>query len=173
MSLAILIAYIIGSLVKWDILAWYCTVMSRKIIFERNKKPTIQLQRIFFSVVFGMLLYTMPESPVWLRSKNRFKEAEQSIKWLKLSSHTCANGKSELEMSNTEKTIDEKKSDKSIYLTRPIVMPLIIGLSLLVLQQISGIDAIIFFTVEIFRESGKSSKNFKNSFFNIFERSGN
>lgn len=128
-----------------------------------------QRKQCFFSVVFGMLLYTMPESPVWLRSKKRFKEAEQSIKWLKLSSHTCAIGKAELEM--TEKTIDEKVSKKSIYLTRPIVMPLIIGLSLLVLQQISGIDAIIFFTVEIFRESGKFNKNFNNFVFvNIFDR---
>ncbi|XP_055320158.1 facilitated trehalose transporter Tret1-like [Sitodiplosis mosellana] len=137
MSLAILIAYIIGSLVKWDILAWYCTVMS---------------------VVFGMLLFTMPESPVWLRSKKRLKEAEQSEKWLKLTPHTPAtNEKTEMEMSHTEKpAIDDNKSKKSIYLTRPIVMPLIIGLSLLVLQQISGIDAIIFFTVEIFRESGSS-----------------
>lgn len=103
------------------------------------------------------MLFTMPESPVWLRSKNRFKEAERSAKWLKLAAHAPTNEKAELEKSYTEKTVNENQSKKSIYLTRPIVMPLIIGLSLLVLQQISGIDAVIFFTVEIFRESGKCS----------------
>lgn len=97
----------------------------------------------------------MPESPVWLRSKNRHKEAEQSTEWLKLSPPSVVvKEKWEMEMKEMNKA-DEKTSTKSIYFTRPIMMPLIIGLSLLVLQQISGIDAIIFFTVEIFKASGK------------------
>lgn len=134
MSLAILMAYIIGSLVKWDILAWFCSVMT---------------------AFFGLVLFMMPESPVWLRSKKRFKEAEESCAWLRLPSPPAVNNeKMELEMAQLSNN-DANQSKRSIYLTRPIVMPLIIGLSLLVLQQISGIDAIIFFTVEIFRASGK------------------
>lgn len=134
MSLAILMAYIIGSLVKWDILAWFCSIMT---------------------AFFGLVLFMMPESPVWLRSKKRFKEAEESCAWLRLPSPPAANNeKMELEMAQLSNN-DANQSKRSIYLTRPIVMPLIIGLSLLVLQQISGIDAIIFFTVEIFRASGK------------------
>lgn len=96
----------------------------------------------------------MPESPVWLRSKNRFKEAEDSAAWLKLPPPTTPVINVGMEMKQMSKT-DDKQPNKSIYFTRPILMPLIIGLSLLVLQQISGIDAIIFFTVEIFRASGK------------------
>lgn len=97
----------------------------------------------------------MPESPVWLRSKNRFKEAEESTAWLKLPPPPVVDNKLSMEMNPLDKT-EETKSTKSIYFTRPIMLPLIIGLSLLVLQQISGIDAIIFFTVEIFRASGSS-----------------
>lgn len=41
-----------------------------------------------------------------------------------------------------------------VLLSRPILMPLAIGLTLLVIQQVSGIDAVIFFTVDIFRSSG-------------------
>lgn len=134
MSLAILVAYVIGSLVNWNILAWYCSVMS---------------------AVYGILLFLMPESPVWLRSKNRFKEAEQSTAWLKLPPPSMViPQKTDLEMIALGKN-GEKIKPKSIYFTRPIVMPLIIGLSLLVLQQVSGIDAVIFFTVEIFRQSGE------------------
>lgn len=128
-------AYIIGSFFKWDTLAWYCSSMA---------------------ALFGLVLISMPESPVWLRSKKRFKEAEASATWLKLPppSHVIPE-KIDLELTQFDKN-GEKPKQKSIYLTRPIVMPLVIGLSLLVLQQISGIDAIIFFTVEIFRESGNN-----------------
>lgn len=104
------------------------------------------------------MIFMMPESPVWLRSKNRMKEAEESAAWLKLPpppSVPVNKGKMELEMTQLPNPkMDEKQSKRSIYFTRPIMMPLVIGLSLLVLQQISGIDAIIFFTVEIFRASG-------------------
>ncbi len=35
-----------------------------------------------------MVMITLPRSPVWLRSKNKDKEAEKSIKWLGLESQT-------------------------------------------------------------------------------------
>lgn len=38
MSLAILTSYIIGSLVKWDILAWYTKFLFVKICFETNNE---------------------------------------------------------------------------------------------------------------------------------------
>lgn len=107
-------------------------------------------------MLFGVLILAMPESPVWLRHKKRYAEAELSAAWLKLpSAPIAAIEKIEMELKQQNKLNEiEQKPKKSIYLTRPIIMPLIIGLSLLVLQQISGIDAIIFFTVEIFRSSG-------------------
>lgn len=38
----------------------------------------------------------------------------------------------------------------------PVVLkPMIIGFALLLFQQYSGIDAVIFFTVEIFRKAGQ------------------
>lgn len=49
---------------------------------------------------------------------------------------------------------DTKSHSYKVLLTRPILMPLLIGLTLLTIQQVSGIDSIIFFTVEIFRASG-------------------
>lgn len=43
-----------------------------------------------------------------------------------------------------------------VLLSRPILKPLGIGLTLLLIQQFSGIDSVIFFTVDIFRASGNS-----------------
>lgn len=114
-----------------------------------------------FAVLFGVLLLAMPESPVWLRSKNRFKEADKSAAWLKLTTQSSTvSARAEMEMKKINQT-EECATKKSIYFTRPIMMPLLIGLTLLVLQQISGIDSIIFFTVEIFRASGNFKIGYK------------
>ena len=100
----------------------------------------------------------MPESPVYLRSKHRYEEAEKSAAWLKLPPPlSIPVEKSDIQMAQMDKTIEKKDSIKikSTFFTRSVMMPLGIGLSLLVLQQISGIDAVIFFTVEIFHAAGK------------------
>lgn len=139
MSLGILFSYIVGSVVRWDVLAWLCSAMA------------------FFLIV---VMFGMPESPVWLRNKKRFHEAEKARKWLKLPADpirsviTDKNISVSLGNSPAEKEVRAPKLREVIF-TRPLFMPLIIGLMLLVLQQISGIDSIIFFTVEIFRESGE------------------
>lgn len=99
----------------------------------------------------------MPESPVWLRSKNRHKEADQSMAWLKLvppPSRADNKTATRPEPAHDARDACQQKVTSS-YFVRPIMMPLSIGLTLLVLQQISGIDSIIFFTVEIFRAAGK------------------
>lgn len=111
-----------------------------------------------FPVFFGFILLFMPDSPVWLRRQQRYEEAEKSEAWLKLPSPLSiptGNPIAEIKLS-LEENINRRDSIQSVsvFFTRPVVMPLFIALSLLVLQQISGIDAIIFFTVEIFRASG-------------------
>lgn len=89
------------------------------------------------------------------------KEADKSTEWLKLQITTIP---VPLEGIKTPvSTIESLKPNNEntpnphsfkILLSRPILMPLAIGLTLLTIQQVSGIDAIIFFTVEIFKASG-------------------
>lgn len=106
----------------------------------------------------------MPESPVWLRSKHRYEEAEKSLRWLKLPQPPPTTASSAIPIDEADikmARLDGNKQPteaKSNFFIRPVMMPLGIGLSLLVLQQISGIDAIIFFTVEIFDASGTKKK---------------
>lgn len=63
-------------------------------------------------------------------------------------------GKPPLETAKTQ--LDDNAHSWKTLMSRPILMPLTIGLTLLAIQQLSGIDSIIFFTVEIFRASGSS-----------------
>lgn len=177
MSLAILIAYIIGSLVKWNILAWYCSFMSSKhiqnIFINQNILRIIDFFLFYFQVFFGSLLSLMPESPVWLKSKNRLEEAEKSIAWLKLTPISTQNDSNNSNMSQKSKSekVHPQTLTKTRFFSRPILLPLSIGLTLLVLQQVSGIDAIIFFTVEIFRASGKfrEKKEYQNDDYAMFK----
>lgn len=99
----------------------------------------------------------MPESPVWLNSKQHYNKARRSSAWLHLPPPTLTAQPMEKDIKMKPITEDVESTDtKTSFFTRPVLMPLGIGLTLLVLQQISGIDAIIFFTVEIFHASGSS-----------------
>lgn len=138
MSLGILISYILGKFFPWTVLAWFsCSIGGI----------------MFIAVVF------LPESPVWLKTKGRIEDARKSAKWLHLSGFTLEEQEQNLEemKSLTEDGLNVSKPfSKRVLLSRPVMMPLGIGLSLLAIQQLSGIDAIIFFTVEIFRAAGSS-----------------
>lgn len=116
----------------------------------------------------------MPQSPVWLSSKQRYTQARRSSAWLHLpppallTSAPTEKGIRLIGMDGKDVTPTKTKSQ---FFTRPVLMPLGIGLSLLVLQQISGIDAIVFFTVEIFRASGTQQKQMRKFHFFIARKS--
>lgn len=126
MSFGILMAYIIGSFIKWNIFGWICFTFTASLI---------------------LIISFLPESPVWLQNKKRFHHANLSANWLKL---PAIEPISTIAKSNSGKSENFRK----VLFTRPILMPITIGFTLLILQQISGIDTIIFYTVEIFRSSG-------------------
>lgn len=52
---------------------------------------------------------------------------------------------------------NEKAFSWKTLTSRPVLCPLGIGLVVLALQQFSGIDSVVFYTVDIFRSSGKLS----------------
>lgn len=125
MSLGVLLSYISGKYVAWHHLAWIsCS----------------------FAFISFIALYFLPDSPVWLRTKERHDEAFDSKNWLRLEGMDL----------KVQDNLIVRENVKSIFKTRAILMPLGIGLAILAIQQLSGIDAIIFFTVEIFRSAGSS-----------------
>lgn len=95
----------------------------------------------------------MPESPVWLKTKNRLEDAKKSVDWLQLSGFTLQDSNKDGSPATPVK--DKFVSYKALF-SRACLLPLGIGMGLLVIQQISGIDAVIFFTVQIFQDAGSS-----------------
>lgn len=92
-------------------------------------------------MVLFIAVYFIPESPIWLRTKKDIDVASKLEEWLGIE-HTDTAPQ------------QHKQFSKKIIFSRPILQPLGITLALLAIQQLSGIDAIVFFTVEIFRSAG-------------------
>ncbi|XP_041988024.1 facilitated trehalose transporter Tret1-like [Aricia agestis] len=132
MSLGILISYVAGSWLYWRYLAF--------------------LSASFCGALF-VILFPLPESPVWLASRGLDSEAE--VTWLHLSEHAVRVERDDDEKS--EKT-EEPKSlfTREVFFSSAVMRPLVVGFALLFFQQFSGIDAVIFFTVEIFQSAGST-----------------
>lgn len=162
MSLGILITYVMGTFLDWNRLAWACSGISckRTFILLRIVKVIMGMKICIALLFFATIM--MPKSPVWLKTKNRFDEAKQSCDWLHLSGFSLE--KPNIDSKDDQKSQDPPLKDKFIsykaLFSRACLMPLGIGIGLLVIQQVSGIDAVIFFTVEIFRAAGSTLNSY-------------
>ncbi|XP_053612397.1 facilitated trehalose transporter Tret1-like [Plodia interpunctella] len=130
MSLGILFSYIAGNWLQWRYLAFFSAA---------------------FCVVLFMFLLPLPESPVWLDANGC--DASGSVKWLHLSARATATVKDEPD----EKCVEVETPSlftRKVFFSSAVMKPLVVGFALLFFQQFSGIDAVIFFTVEIFESAG-------------------
>ncbi|ETN66996.1 sugar transporter [Anopheles darlingi] len=147
MSVGILVMYVMGKFFDWQQLAWICCGMACCL---------------FLAVA------CFPQSPVWLKTRKQYEKAHYSAKWLHLEGFTfdpkathpgvtvAPSSASELkrQADKPPASVPPKPFSREALLRREILIPLGIGLTLLSIQQLSGIDAVIFFTVEIFRSAG-------------------
>lgn len=101
------------------------------------------------------VFWWMPETPQYLLSKNRRRDAEKSLRWLR---GPDADLTAELE--DMQKDVDESSRHRagmmSIVTNRASRMALICGLGLMFFQQFSGINAVIFYTNDIFHSAGSN-----------------
>lgn len=103
-------------------------------------------------LVFGAVFFFMPESPSYLIAKDRKEDAAKSLKWLRGSQYDYSAELAELQ---AQCEADKKnKVSLSVALSRTATKKaLFISLSLMFFQQMSGINAIIFYTSDIFRDA--------------------
>lgn len=100
-------------------------------------------------LIFGAIFMFMPETPTYLISKGKKEAAAKSLKWLRGSEYDYSAELAELQ----EQHEAEKKNKVSIFtaLGRSSTKKAIfISLGLMFFQQMSGINAVIFFTKQIF-----------------------
>ncbi len=98
------------------------------------------------AIAFLVLLFALPHSPRWLMMKNRDEEAKKVIKKLMGNDEEMTQEYNEIKASLQSQ---HKKLTVSLF-AKGMGFVLFIGIMLSVLQQVTGINAILYYGAEIF-----------------------
>lgn len=134
-NIGILLCFVAGSYLDWSQLA-----------FLGGTLP----------VPFLILMFLIPETPRWYISRGREDRARRALQWLR---GKQADVEPELKgLLRTQAHADRHSSGNQLVelLRRNNLKPLSISLGLMFFQQLSGINAVIFYTVMIFQEAGST-----------------
>lgn len=101
-------------------------------------------------IVFGLVFFFMPESPVYyVREKGSDEDAKKSYKWLRGSEY---DPQAEIDVLKREAEEDSRNEVSfSEVIKRPATKrALLIGTGLMMFQQLSGINIVLFYATDIF-----------------------
>ena len=107
--------------------------------------------------IFIPLITTLVETPRWLISKGRNPQAGKALLWLRGRSYAIAKEQREIEQQLASENKLSIWESFQAFKTKPVLHPMILSLSLMFLQQFSGINAIIFNAQKIFEDSRVSN----------------
>ncbi|XP_058977962.1 facilitated trehalose transporter Tret1-2 homolog isoform X2 [Musca domestica] len=133
LSIGILLVYIIGAMVTWTTLSVLCLLVP-------------------VALFIGMLF--LPETPTYLLKKGRRGDAALSLKWLW--GRYCD---SRTAIQQIQSELDQAGGNASfsdVFRIRAARNGLIISMLLMFFQQFSGVNAVIFYTVPIFKSAGST-----------------
>ncbi|KAJ4851473.1 hypothetical protein Tsubulata_014144 [Turnera subulata] len=136
-TIGIMLAYLLGLFVSWRVLAVLGTLPC-----------LILIPGLFF----------IPESPRWLAKMGMMDDFEASLQVLRGFDTDITNEVNEIKRSlqSSSKRTTVRFADLK---RRRYWFPLMVGIGLLVLQQLSGINGILFYSSNIFQNAGISSSN--------------
>ncbi|PSN31408.1 Facilitated trehalose transporter Tret1, partial [Blattella germanica] len=137
----------------------------------------LSISACIIPALFAVTFIWMPESPIYLLSKGETEKAEKSLRWLRgISSAKSQDIERELNqmhkyindsvVKTTKPVIEKSKSQllkeyiADISLKSPTAKAIKIIFGLMIFQQLTGIDAVIYYTVDIFNDAGTSLSPF-------------
>lgn len=102
------------------------------------------------SVLTFLLLFFVPETPRWLLMNGKKAEAVAALRKIRHEHADCAD-----ECRDIEEGLDTKETFSWAEFRKPeLSRPLMISVFIMIFQQLSGINAIMFYTVSIFQKAG-------------------
>ncbi|WP_454786088.1 sugar porter family MFS transporter [Legionella sp. WA2024007413] len=130
-----------------------CSYSVNYLFLENNDWRAMFASSAFPALVLCIGILLMPESPRWLCSVGRREAASKALKKLR-KSHSI-----EHELLDIERTLanEPKKGSWLLLFKSPLLPVLMLGTMLFCLQQLSGINVVIYFAPEIFKNLGMNS----------------
>ncbi|BAF18330.1 sugar transporter ERD6-like 4 [Oryza sativa Japonica Group] len=136
-TIGILLAYLLGMFVPWRILSVLGILPC-----------SILIPGLFF----------IPESPRWLAKMGKMEDFESSLQVLRGFETDIA-----VEVNEIKRTVQSSRRRTTIRFAdikqKRYSVPLMIGIGLLVLQQLSGVNGILFYAASIFKAAGLTNSN--------------
>lgn len=108
-----------------------------------------------------LMLFMVPESPMWLRAKGRVEEADKVIKWFGLEHITPKATVTDVELSTKTEVsngdgqdiaVADEGSYFSLFLHPTVWKPAVITLTFFALQQGSGLYVLLFYSMDVLRD---------------------
>ncbi len=102
------------------------------------------------AALFFILLFFIPMSPRWLMAQNRTKEARKVLE-------SCGTdtGNIEEEINAIQKSLDlDHHSLKEAFFSKKYRAPILLAIMIAVFNQLSGINAVLYYAPHIFRMAG-------------------
>lgn len=103
------------------------------------------------AVLFFLLLFRVPESPRFLIKQGRREEGK------KILASICGQAEAERQVSEIEAALKQESGSLAEIFRPGLRKLLLVGVALAVLQQITGINVIIYYAPEIFKRLGSST----------------
>ncbi len=103
------------------------------------------------SVLFGLLLFLIPESPRWLIERRRDEEAARIL------ARVGGNAFAVAESAGIKTALAQEKGTLSELFSRRLRRPLLVGIALAILQQVTGINVFLYFGATIFESLSTST----------------
>ena len=111
------------------------------------------------SLLFLLLCWRLPESPVWLMRNNREKEARRTLAWLRGHSYDIEPEIAEIEEVIAEEEKNSQHSVMEVIKRRSFLQPLALTCTLSIVQLLSGSDMIETYILVIFKDTEVTPKH--------------
>ena len=103
------------------------------------------------ALLFLLAIFFIPESPRWLMSKGKEVEARQVLSMINTP------GKTEVIIEEIKSTLQEQKGTLKELFQGRFKKAILVGIGLAVFSQVQGINAIMYYAPEIFKQVGNGS----------------
>ncbi|XP_013176543.1 PREDICTED: facilitated trehalose transporter Tret1-like isoform X2 [Papilio xuthus] len=107
------------------------------------------------AIPFFLLMLITPETPRWYFTKNRVEDARKALQWLRGKNVNVEKEMRELTRSQAEADLVRGNQFKQLFAVK-YIPAVLISLGLMFFQQLSGINAVIFYASTIFESAGSN-----------------